>query len=173
MLPATRLPLKTASAANSIWRHSNEDDFRTRVVALEKASGEVPGDPKVHSAQEWPEIISQQSDTKYQLPFLVEQRLADDLAFIAAAKEDPKAVSAATVQERSDGLGSLIRLAANDGVLPEVEDTFRAMLELLASCAHGGVCIATRALFFGLMSCDSHCSSFMRISSFSVRYEAV
>lgn len=109
------------------------------MVALEKASGEVPSDPKVHSAQEWPEITSQQNNCKYLLPFPVEQRLADDFAFVAAAKEDPKAVSAATVQERSDGLGSIVRLAANDGVLPEVEDTFRAMLELLASCARGGV----------------------------------
>ena len=108
------------------------------MVALEKASGEVPSDPKVHSAQAWPEITSQQNH-KYLLPFLVEQRLADDFAFVAAAKEDPKAVSAATVQERSNGLGSIIRLAANDGVLPEVKDTLTAMLELLASCARRGV----------------------------------
>ena len=140
MMPATGLPVRTASAANSIWRDFNEDDFRTRAVALEKASGGVPSDPKVHSAQEWLLFIFQQNKCKYLLPFLVEQRLADDFAFIAAAKEDPKAVSAATVQERSGGLGSIIRLAANDGVLPEVETTFRAMLELLASCARRGVC---------------------------------
>ena len=110
------------------------------MVELEKASGEVPSDPKVHSAQTWPEVTSQQNNCNYLLPFLVEQRLADDFAFVAAAKEDPKAVSAATVQERSSGLGFMIRLAANDGVLPEVEDTFRAMLELLANCARRGVC---------------------------------
>ncbi|KAL8786973.1 MAG: hypothetical protein Q9195_007985 [Heterodermia aff. obscurata] len=135
MLPARRLQLKTASAANSIWRESNEDDFRTRVVALEKASGEIPSDPKVHSAERWSEISFQHNNRQRLLPFLVEQRLADDFAFVAAAKEHPKAVSAATVQERSDGLGLIICLAANDGVLPEVEDTFKAMLDLLARCA--------------------------------------
>ena len=109
------------------------------MVALEKASGEVPSNPKVHSAEEWPESTSQQDNCKRLLPFLVEQRLADDFAFVAAAKEDPKAVSAATIQERSDGLGSIICLAANDGVRPEVEDTFRAMLQLLANCARRGV----------------------------------
>ena len=139
MLPVTRLPLRTASAAYSIWRDSNEDDFRTRVVALEKASGEVPSDPKVHSIQQWSETTSRQDNCKPLLPIYVEQRLADDFAFVAAAKEDPKAVSAVAIQERSDGLGLIIRLAANDGVLPEVKDTLRAMLDLLASCARQGV----------------------------------
>lgn len=139
MPPTERLLLKTASAANSIWRDVHEDDFRRQMVALEKASGEVPSDPKVHSAQAWQKARRQGDDFKRLLPFHVEQRLADDFAFVAAAKEDPKAVSAATVEERSRGPGLVVRLAANDGVLPVVADTIRAMVKLLVSCAGRGV----------------------------------
>ena len=138
MQPARRQTLKTASAANSIWRDVREDDFRSRVVALEKASGSVPSDPRIHSVTVGQAKLLQQGAYERLLPFHVEQRLADDFAFVAAAKEDPKAVSAATVEEYTDGSGLTIRLAANDGVLPGVEDTLKAMLELLARCAERG-----------------------------------
>lgn len=138
MQPARRQTLKTASAANSIWRDVHEDDFRTHLVALEKASGNVPSDPRIHSVSVRQSEVPQQDAYERLLPFHVEQRLADDFAFVAAAKEDPKAVSATTVEEYTDGSGLTIRLAANDGVLPGVEDTLKAMLELLARCAERG-----------------------------------
>ena len=109
------------------------------MVALEKASDNVPSDPRIHSVSVRQSQVLQQDADKRVLPFHVEQRLADDFAFVAAAKEHPSAVSAATVEECTDGSGLTIRLAANDGVPPAVADTLRAMLELLARCAERGV----------------------------------
>ena len=108
------------------------------MVALEKASGNVPSDPRIHSVSVGQAKLLQQGAYERLLPFHVEQRLADDFAFVAAAKEHPTAVSAATLEERTDGSGLTIRLAANDGVPPAVADTLRAMLELLAGCAERG-----------------------------------
>lgn len=40
------LAVNTASGQKSIWQHLNYDQFRTKVVALERASKEVPCDRK-------------------------------------------------------------------------------------------------------------------------------
>ena len=140
MQPARRQTLKTASAADSIWRDVHEDDFRRHMVALEKASDNVPSDPRIHSVSVKQSQVLQQDADKRVLPFHVEQRLADDFAFVAAAKEHPTAVSAATVEECTDGSGLTIRLAANDGVPPAVAETVRTLLEWLAKCAERGTC---------------------------------
>ena len=126
---------RTASDAQSIWHDVPEDEFRRQIVALQYKLGELPADPKIHSTAVWQKKAARYDTCHRLLPFTVEHRLADDLAFIAAAKEDAKAISAAAVEEASNGSGLIIRLAANDGVLPEVADTFRAICHLLSRCA--------------------------------------
>lgn len=135
MPPVARLDPRTASAAQSIWRDVSEDEFRKQIVALYRGLGEIPADPKIHSAAVWQEKVARYDSHHRLLPLRVEHRLADDLAFVAAAKEDPKAVSAAVVEESPDSSGLTIRLAANDGIRPEVADTFRAICQILSRCA--------------------------------------
>ena len=135
MPPVAHSDPRTASAAQSIWHDVSEDEFRRQIVALHSKLGELPADPKTHSAAVWQRRAVNFDSRHRLLPFPVEHRLADDLAFVAAAKEDPKAVSAAVLQESTNGSGLTIRLAANDGVLPEVADTLRTMCHTLSSCA--------------------------------------
>ena len=135
MPPVARLDPRTASPAQSIWRDVSEDEFRRHIIALQEISSDVPADPEIHSAVVWQEEAAHHDSRRRLLPFDVEHRLADDLAFIAAAKEDPKAVSAAIVEEASNGAGLSIRLAANDGILREIAMTFRVMCHILSRCA--------------------------------------
>lgn len=129
------LMVNTSSPGKSIWRGLDRDQFRTNIVTLQRASNEVPCDPKVHTRNEWHNPRIRHNDPSYVLPFEVEQRLADDFAFIAAAKEGVKAVSAVALEESLDSTGLTIRLAAN-GTLPErVLDTFKMVFNLLQRCA--------------------------------------
>lgn len=129
------LAVNTASGQKSIWRHLNYDQFRTKVVALERASKEVPCDRKFHQRKEWhhPRICI--DDLSRLLPFEVEQRVADDFAFLAAAEEGAKGVSAVGLEESTDPLGLVIRLAANGRVPLKVADTFKTIFDLLHRCA--------------------------------------
>lgn len=129
------LAVNTASGQKSIWRHLNYDQFRTKIVALERASKEVPCDRKFHQRKEWrhPRICN--DDLSRLLPFEVEQRVADDFAFLAAAEEGAKGVSAVGLEESTDHLGLVIRLAANGLVPRKVTDTFKVIFDLLHRCA--------------------------------------
>lgn len=129
------LAVNTASGQKSIWQHLNYDQFRTKVVALERASKEVPCDRKFHQRKEWhnPRICN--NDPSRLLPFEVEQRVADDFAFLAAAEEGAKGVSAVGLEESTDPLGLVIRLAANGFVPQIVPGTFKAIFDLLHRCA--------------------------------------
>ena len=129
------LPVNTAARADSIWRDLTHDEFRRNVVALQRVSNEVPGDPKIHSRNEWAEPRIRFDDLSYILPFSIEQRLADDFAFLAAAEEGVKAVSAVGLEQDVEHHGMIIRLAANDTVPQEVPNTFSLMFELLVQCA--------------------------------------
>ena len=53
MLGQVRLPVATANAQQSVWRNLDQDDFRRRIVNLQRASNEVPADPLVYSAADW------------------------------------------------------------------------------------------------------------------------
>ncbi len=135
MLSTEKLPVDTASPRNSIWRPIGWDTFRKHIVTLQRATNEVPGDPKVHSAIEWQAEHADDIGIKRLLPFDVEQRLADDIAFLAAAEEGPKEVSAVALEEQTQHEGLVVRLAAN-GLIPRgVKETLGAMLDLLNKCA--------------------------------------
>ena len=129
------LPVRTASAEESIWRDTNIDTFRRNVVSLQHASNKVPSDPEYYSASLW---LAQRTDTVnsiHSLPVDVEQRVADDLAFIAAAEEGVKSVSAVALEEHVGEAGLTIRLAANEIIPKDVPSTYRRLFDLMSQCA--------------------------------------
>lgn len=135
------LAVDTASLSNSIWRKVGWNTFRNHIVALQRVSNEVPSDPVVHSATHWQAAHREGNDDAWTLPFDVEQRLADDIAFLAAAEEGPKEVSAVALEEQYEPGGLIIRLAANQSVPRGVEDTLRAMFNLLSQCSSRSICV--------------------------------
>ena len=136
-----KLAVDTASVGNSIWREVGWNAFRNHVVTLQRASNEVPSDPLVHSATQWQAAHRESNDDARTLPFDVEQRLADDIAFLAAAEEGPKEVSAVVLEEQYEPGGLIIRLAANQSIPRGVEDTLRAMFDLLSQCSSRSICV--------------------------------
>lgn len=130
-----KLPVQTASPERSVWRDVVQTKFRMKVVELEKASREVPRDPKVYTHAEWLAQSSPIGGKVRRLPFGVEQQLADDLAFIAAAEEGVNAVSAVGLEENSGQSGIIVRIAANEGVRKDVQETLETIFGLLKQCA--------------------------------------
>ena len=130
-----RLAVNTAHNDQSIWQNVDRDTFRRHIISLQQASNEVPSDPVVYSASEWLATHETGNGLAYSLPMDVEQRLADDLAFIAAAEEGPKEVSAIALEEQVDPPGLLILLAANEKFPVGVEDMLKACFRLLSQCA--------------------------------------
>lgn len=130
-----KLPVQTSSPAQSIWRDVDQNRFRMKVVELEKASQEVPRDPKVYRESDWLRSSVREGENRRVLPFGVEQQLADDLAFIAATEEGVDAVSAVGLEEAAERDGIVIRLAANEGIRENVQETFETIFGLLKQCA--------------------------------------
>lgn len=126
------MDVSTASAQGSVWRGLKQKKFRQNIAALHQASNEVPASPKVHRREEW---SLHNDDISYVLPFDVEGRLADDLAFLAAAEEGTKAVAAVGLEQRIEHPGLIIRLAANEKVPEHVPNAFRNVSDSLSSCA--------------------------------------
>lgn len=140
MLDIDQLPVDTASQRDSIWREGGWDTFRKHIVSLQRATNQVPGDLKVLSASEWQAEYANDVGIERLLPFSVEQRLADELAFVAAAEERPMEVSAVVLKEQTQHEGLLVRLAA-DGLIPcGVRDTLKAIFNLLNKCASRSIC---------------------------------
>ncbi len=135
MSNARLLPVRTASADQSIWRGTKLDAFRRNVVALQYASNKVPSDPEDHSARLWLAQRTNAVNSFHLLPFHVEQRVADDLAFIAAAEEGVKSVSAVALEQHVGAAGLTIRLAANETIPKNVPSIFRRMFDLMSQCA--------------------------------------
>lgn len=132
MSTTVRLPVRTAASKQSIWLGLGENQFRTHVVGLERESNQVPDDPKFHSLQDWERDHAQLG---HRLPLIIEQRIADDIAFIAAAEEGVAAVAAASLEELVDGQGLRFRLAMNAGVPVKTREVLRLIFDTLATCA--------------------------------------
>ena len=128
------IPVNTATAKQSIWRDVNQGAFRKRVDDLKRKT-KTPGEASVHTYQAKPEGKAS-SNTKIRvLPFNVEERVANDIAFLAAAQKDVVAVSAVALEESIDSHRLTLRLAANGPIQPSVADGLRSLLELLQACA--------------------------------------
>ena len=125
----------TASNKQSIWRDLSENTFREHIVALEKASKEVPAGPQVHSLPEWQQQHQWNESVIHRLPMELEQRFADDFAFIAATEDNAKAVSAVGLEERPDVAGMIVRLAGNGPLTPQIAESLQAVLDDLGQCA--------------------------------------
>ena len=69
------------------------------------------------------------------LPFDVEERLANDFAFIAAAKKDVEAVSAVALEEAVNSHSLTVRLAANGNISDGVISRLASILVTLQNCA--------------------------------------
>ena len=135
MLDGDRVPVRTASDRQSIWKNINENEFRQRAVALQRASSEVPGNTKVYTENDWLAYDNRGKDSACLIPFSVEQQISDDLAFVAAADEAVKAVSAVALEILDDPPCLNIRLAVNDKLPQAVPETFRMIFDILGKCA--------------------------------------
>lgn len=162
MANKTRLPVSTASPEQSVWSNVGQDRFREHLVNLMRASKEVPADPAVHSPIEWQINHSRNGMQDHLLPFEVEQCIADDLAFIAAAEEGHKEISAVGLEEIGDGDGLTVRIAANEGVSQRVRCLLTTVFDLLSECARrSNVTLAFAASKIHLTRPYSTCSSYV------------
>ena len=143
MLDDQHLAVKTATKRTSIWHGLPEPRFRERMVTLERASKEIPEDPKVHSLRTWQDSRPGEL-TERRLPLAIEQRLADDLAFVAANAESVKSVSAVAIEECFNPPSLRIRLTANGVASSEVLEALEFMLLTLSRCARRSILLIMR-----------------------------
>lgn len=135
MLGKERLRTKTAPRKRSIWRGISEKEFRGHVIELKRKSNAVPARSRVHSLREWERDHSKQCNEGRMLDLAIEQRVADDIAFIAAATEGVKLVSAVGIEEFTNHSGLLVRLAVNDTMPQNVAGELRTIFNFLEKCA--------------------------------------
>ncbi|KAK1047837.1 hypothetical protein LTR74_017675, partial [Friedmanniomyces endolithicus] len=114
----------TASKDRSIWKAIDRAALERQTQAL-FAKQHVTG----HRSDVEPSDL--EHDRSYPLPFEVEKSLADDFAFIAASQPQVDFVSAVAVEQSKGKHSFVMRLAANQGVSPDVEEKFDEMFELL------------------------------------------
>lgn len=124
----------TAESSNSIWRNVQEDAFRRHVVQLEKQTNAVPMDPETFSTDGW-QNTNDSSTHNGTLTLMIERQLADDFALLAAVEEGAQSVSAACIEENSDGQGLTVRFAAMDAVKLNHQDALRRMSRTLMDSA--------------------------------------
>ena len=128
------LPVATATARDSIWRDVDQGRFRKRVDDLRRKN-DVPDLPKTYDCQTWQRKNGPGRTGARLLPLEVEERIANDTAFIAAARKDVKTVSAVALEELHAGSGLVVRLAANGEIEQPVIDTLVTIFTLLQDCA--------------------------------------
>lgn len=126
-------PVNTANASQSIWGTLGRNAFRYQAVALRQIAGEIAGDDKVHSAETWQARRTREDGNL--LPFEVEQRLADDFAYVAAAEENLLVVSAVALEQYIEPCKIVMRLAANAYVPKIVPEAFDSLFGNLRCCA--------------------------------------
>lgn len=129
----------TASENDSVWKGLGEHAFRNTISALAAASKGLPGDPRGYLAEEWERRHPLHDNNQHRLCLRDEQRLADDLAYVAASREGGKAVSAVALEEHLRPPGLTIRLAANRSIPEQVPKQFHALLRLLRARAGRGL----------------------------------
>lgn len=128
-------PVNTATPGNSIWRSLDRNSFRRSAVALRQASNGIASDEEIHSASRWQQRHLSSDSTLYRIPFDIEQRLVDDLAFIAASEENLRVGSAVTLEQYVNPSRLVFRLAANEYTPRGVPNTLKSIFEILGRCA--------------------------------------
>lgn len=148
------LPVSTASNERSIWRHTDQYNFRKHIVDLQQACNKTPGDPKVHVHEDWHGRQPPGNEDGRILPFQVEERLSNDLAFLVANQKDAETVSAVALEEIVEPSGLITRLAVNGAVKEGVLDALRAIFCILEKCAQRRALEHCKeALICGLLIC--------------------
>ena len=132
------LTVSDAPAKLSIWRDIDEKTFRKNVATLRDASDGKPGDPRVYSQNDWQGRVRNEDVNVYKLPFDVEQRIADDLAFLIATKGEAKTVSAAALEQNSNSEGLTVRLSTNNGVSHSAAALLKSIFQVIERCATKG-----------------------------------
>lgn len=136
MMSTSYLQVNTSLPQESIWRGVSQQTLRQNIVALEdQAVYQGLGKQIAASEKHWEKKRRELSSLEYQLPLAVEQRLADDFAFLAAAEPGARATSAVCIEEASNTEGLVVRLAANGGVSLAVREAIEGILDLLVDCA--------------------------------------
>lgn len=131
-------PVNTASKQNSIWRDLDQSNFRKRIDDLGVKSNDYPGLPQVHSSRDWLSQHNASDEVNHVLSMNVEERLANDVAFLIASQKGVELVSAVALEEFTGSDGLSIRLAANGGISETVIDVMRSISVLLQKCATKG-----------------------------------
>ncbi|KAI1611271.1 hypothetical protein EDD36DRAFT_284392 [Exophiala viscosa] len=139
--------IQTASWENSIWRTIPEDTFRRSIIALSTKT-EVPCDQRRWWSASYSDSQPPSPDPGRILSFKTERQLADDFAFIAAARPGAKGVTAVCIEESREPPGLVIRIAANEGVGMEIRGAFAHIFKCLMSCAKGGQSTITSCLYY-------------------------
>ena len=130
-------PVNNSAPNQSIWQHLNQSEFRQRIQKL-MDKNDVPGKPMIHTYTAWRNRQASRYDDVSVLPFDVEERVANDIAFIAAARKDVKTVSAVALEEQNYSQGLTVRLSANGIVEAPVKDSLTSIFGLLQKCAMKG-----------------------------------
>ena len=131
--------IATASQDESIWKGLGETTFRENIVALGKASKSLPAPPRSYVVTDWERRHPQHPIDQRRLSLHHEQRIADDLAYIAACKKSGKIISAVALEEHISSQGMTVRLAANGSVPEHVVTQLKNFFSILASRAKKGV----------------------------------
>ena len=127
----SRLHSRTSSSSRSIWHELPEDTFRQHLVDLERRTNAVPIEPQI-----FPLHNHGRASTR-ELPLHVEQRLADDLAFLAAVEEGAQSVAAVCLEQHVQPAGLTVRFAALDlSISNEVKDALHRIASSLTSFSH-------------------------------------
>jgi hypothetical protein len=109
-----RKDIRTRSIDESIWCDLSKDTFRQHLVNLEETTNAVPIAPQYFSAADWLPASPHDPNTKYSLPLVVEQRLADDFASLVAVDEGAQSVAAVCVEQHLGPPSLTLRFAALD-----------------------------------------------------------
>jgi hypothetical protein len=130
------LQRQTNSTKNTIWRPINQIEFFNNVKRVHDACGDAPQPPRVFD-RKLPANASAHMSS-YQLPLEVEYQLANDFAFLAAAYEGAKSVTATTLTEDAQSTGLTLTVASNAGVSEAVEVALRQICQELQRCSSSG-----------------------------------
>lgn len=128
------LPVNTAPPIHSIWRDVSQSTFRTRIDQLQRKT-DVPGESKTHTYEAWRRQTGVPHESPHLLPSDVEERVVNDIAFIAANRKDVNSVSAVALEEQRSAHGLIVRLAANGAIEVLVINTLSSIFGLLQDCA--------------------------------------
>ena len=143
-------PLRTASAADSIWKNISEATFHKHVAQLTGKTLQPVEARLSFEAFLGPKAVvqrQQEGQAERSLTIELEQSLANDFAFLAASDEGAVNVAGCCIEENAvEGQKCLtVRLAANEGVPEEVRDQLQAICELLRAEASRGKVSACRS----------------------------